>query len=76
VRRAPGTIAGIAALRNNALKAKLAGVREHVGPFSSMCSLNRSPGAARASTEASCFAHDKRIAPQIIAVEDQVEVPT
>src|SRR5208337_3789690 len=29
VRRATGTIAGIAALRNKALKAKLAGAREH-----------------------------------------------
>ena len=54
VRRAPRSIARVAALRHDAFEAELAGVlRTRAGLLSSRCSLNRRPDAARASRLAS-----------------------
>src|SRR5580704_7264141 len=54
VARAAGRIRGVATLRHDPLQAQLAGMLENERPSSlSRCSLNRSPGSARARARSS-----------------------
>src|SRR5262249_2471008 len=73
VGRAAGTVGGILALRDDAFEAKLAGVGEEGRAVALLCSLNRMPGWALATIDAS-GADLQRIAPQVVGVQlDQVE---
>src|SRR5262249_44024985 len=50
---APGTVGGILAFRDDAFEAQLAGMGEDGRAVASICSLNRMPGPALATIDAS-----------------------